>query len=273
MTYTPTYLQARYGAQAAAWPVPHHPVVEHILSHRSVRNFLPDALPPDTVQTVVAAAQSAPSSSNLQTWSVVAVHSQHSRDRLAELAGNQAHIRTAPLILVWLADLSRIARIAQYKDLPADGLPYLDTYLMAVIDAALAAQNAVVAAEALGLGTVYIGALRNQPEAVAQVVRTPAGVFPVFGLVVGHPDPARPAAIKPRLPQASVLHHERYTAPQDLKAEIGDYDAQLRDFQASEGLPEIDWSDLVLQRLRNADALKGRHRLVEALHGAGFALR
>ncbi|CAN7484366.1 hypothetical protein LJR118_003358 [Acidovorax sp. LjRoot118] len=53
MTYTPTYLQARYGAQAATWPVPRHPVVEHILSHRSVRNFLPDALPPDTVQTRV----------------------------------------------------------------------------------------------------------------------------------------------------------------------------------------------------------------------------
>lgn len=108
---------------------------------------------------------------------------------------------------------------------------------------------------------------------MAQVVGTPAGVFPVFGLVVGHPDPARPAAIKPRLPQTSVLHHERYTAPQDLNAEIGDYDAQLRDFQASEGLPEVDWSDLVLQRLANADALKGRHRLVEALKGAGFALR
>ncbi len=53
MTYTPTYLQARYGAHAAAWPVPRHPVVEHILSHRSVRNFLPDALPLDTVQTRV----------------------------------------------------------------------------------------------------------------------------------------------------------------------------------------------------------------------------
>lgn len=52
-TYTPTYLQARYGAQAATWPVRRHPVVEHILSHRSVRNFLPDALPPDTVQTRV----------------------------------------------------------------------------------------------------------------------------------------------------------------------------------------------------------------------------
>lgn len=273
MPHTQTSLHARYGAAAKDLPLPENTVLEHLLSHRSVRNFLPDALPEHTLPTLVAAAQSAASSSNLQTWSVVAVQSQASRDRLAELAGNQAHIRQAPLLLVWLADLSRIARIAQYKQQPADGLPYMDTYLMAVIDAALAAQNAVVAAEALGLGTVYIGALRNQPEAVAEVVGTPQGVFPVFGLVVGHPDPARPAAIKPRLPQTTVLHHERYTAPDSLEAEIGNYDAQLSDFQAGEGLPQVGWSNVVLDRLRNAKSLKGRHRLVEALRGAGFPLR
>lgn len=273
MSLAAPLLQARYGAHASALNVPDSPVLDHLLSHRSVRHFLPDALSDHTITTLVAAAQSAASSSNLQTWSVVAVESQASRDRLADLAGHQAHIRTAPLLLVWLADLSRIARIAQYKGAQADGLPYLDTYLMAVIDAALAAQNAVVAAEALGLGTVYIGALRNQPEAVAEVVGTPEGVFPVFGLVVGHPDPARLAAIKPRLPQAAVLHRERYNAPGNLSEEIGDYDAQLRSFQAREGLPPAAWSDVVLERLRDAQALKGRHRLVEALHGAGFPLR
>lgn len=203
MPHTRTSLHARYGAAAKDLPVPENTVLEHLLSHRSVRNFLPDALPGHTLPTLVAAAHSAASSSNLQTWSVVVVQSQASRDRLAALAGNQAHIRQAPLLLVWLADLSRIARIAQYKQQPADGLPYLDTYLMAVIDAALAAQNAVVAAEALGLGTVYIGALRNQPEAVAEVVGTPQGVFPVFGLVVGHPTrhtppPSSPACPRPR---------------------------------------------------------------------------
>jgi nitroreductase len=263
-------LRARYGAAAPAIALDTSPVLDALLGHRSVRHFLPDALPPQTLERLVAAAQSAPSSSNLQTWSVVAVQSAESRARLAELTGPQPHLRTAPLVLAWLADLSRIARIAERSGSQAAGLDYLDTFLMAVIDAALAAQNAVLAAESLGLGTVYVGALRNQPEAVAQVLGTPAHVFPVFGLVVGHPDPARPAAVKPRLPQSAVLHRERYQAPADSAAETGGYDAELRRFQADQGLPAIDWSRQVIDRLRGPADLKGRHRLFEALLGAGF---
>jgi nitroreductase len=68
-------------------------------------------------------------------------------------------------------------------------------FLMAAIDTALAAQNAVVAAESLGLGTVYIGALRNQPERVAQVLGLPHKSFAVFGLCVGHADPEQPTGV------------------------------------------------------------------------------
>ncbi|MFT4268552.1 MAG: nitroreductase family protein [Xenophilus sp.] len=263
-------LHARYGRADAAFDLDLNPVLEALLSHRSVRAFLPDALPPNALETLVAAAQSAPSSSNLQTWSVIAVQSQARRERLAALTGPQPHLATAPLVLAWLADLSRIGRIARRGGRTAGGLDYLDTFLMAAIDAALAAQNAVAAAASLGLGSVYVGALRNQPEAVAEVLGTPAHVFPVFGLVVGRPDPARPAAVKPRLPQSSVLHLEQYREPADAAQETGVYDAVLRAFQASQGLPAVDWSTQVLDRLRDPAALKGRHRLYEALRGAGF---
>lgn len=262
----------RYGSAAAPHvPLPANAVLDALLSHRSVRHFLPDALPAGTIEALVAAAQSAPTSSNLQTWSVIAVESQERRQQLADLTGPQPHLAQAPLVLVWLADLSRIARLADHQQRTAQGLGYLDSFLMGVIDAALAAQNAVVAAEALGLGTVYVGAMRNQPEAVAQVLGTPANVFPVFGLVVGHPDPAKPAAIKPRLPQSAVLHRETYQVPADLDAEIGDYNAVLQAFQAQEGMAPADWSRQVVDRLQDPAALKGRHRLFEALLGAGFA--
>ena len=147
------------------------------------------------------------------------------RDRVARLVGNQQHVRDAPLFLAWLVDLSRLQRLAQERGRQLDGADYLDTFLMGVIDAALAAQNAVTAAESLGLGTVYIGALRNQPEAVAAElgIEPGAGVYPVFGLVIGHPDPERPAAVKPRLPQSSVLYRERYT-PKSVEQEVGGYD-------------------------------------------------
>lgn len=265
-----TVLQARYGNEAPTLHVPDLPVLDAMLSHRSVRHFLRDALPAHTIETLVAAAQSAPTSSNLQTWSVIAVESQERREALANLVGPQKHLGVAPLVLVWLADLSRIERLGAAQDKDPVGLHYLDTFLMGVIDAALAAQNAVVAAESMGLGTVYVGGMRNQPEKVAQVLGTPQNVFPVFGLVVGHPDPERPAQIKPRLPQSAVLHREQYQVPADQAEEIGDYNASLRAFMRSNGMKEVDWSAQVVERLGSPEALTGRHRLFEALRNAGF---
>ncbi len=267
---TVTALQARYGNAAPALNLPELPVLDAMLSHRSVRHFVRDALPEHTLETLVAAAQSAPTSSNLQTWSVIAVESQERREALANLVGPQKHLAVAPLVLVFLADLSRIERLGQAQGRDPVGLHYLDTFLMGVIDAALAAQNAVVAAEAMGLGTVYVGGMRNQPEEVAKVLGTPANVFPVFGLVVGRSDPAKPAAIKPRLPQSAVLHREQYQVPADQSQEIGDYNEALRQFMRTHGMREVDWSAQVVERLGSPEALTGRHRLYEALRNAGF---
>lgn len=268
-----TALQARYGDEAPALNLPDLAVLDAMLNHRSVRHFLRDPLPANTVETLVAAAQSAPTSSNLQTWSVIAVESQGRREASANLVGPQKHLAVAPLVLVWLADLSRIERLGKAQGRHPVGLNYLDTFLMGVIDAALAAQNAVVAAEAMGLGTVYVGGMRNQPEEVAKVLGTPSNVFPVFGLVVGQPDPARPAQIKPRLPQSAVLHREQYQLPVDTQAEIGNYNSHLRAFMRAQGMKEMDWSTQVVERLLTPEALTGRHRLYEALRNAGFSYR
>lgn len=268
-----TALNARYGSASPTFALPELPIFDTLLSHKSVRHFLPDALPAHTLPTLMAAAQSAASSSNLQTWSVVAVQDPERRHRLSMCAGNQAHIRQAPLLLVWLADLSRTRRMGERLQAPVEGADYLDTFLMAAIDATLAAQNATLAAEAMGLGTVYIGGMRNQPEAVAQELGLPPGVFAVFGLVVGQPDPAKPAAIKPRLPQSKVLHLEQYQVPTTLAEEVGDYDAQNRVFQESQGMPVKDWSQQVVERLRGPECLSGRHTLMDTLHRMGFPLK
>jgi nitroreductase len=268
-------LKARYGSGQHAPSVESlNPVLETLFAHRSVRAFKPDPLPDGTLELLVAAAQSAPSSSNLQVWSAIAVESQAGRERIATLVGNQQHVREAPLFLAWLVDLSRLQRLARERGRELDGADYLDTFLMGVIDAALAAQNALNAAESLGLGTVYIGALRNQPEAVAAElgIKPGDGVYPVFGLVIGHPDTARPASVKPRLPQSSVLYRERY-APAPVEQEVGGYDEAMRAFYASQGLPVATWSEHSLARLKSPEELKGRHRLREALAGLGFPLR
>ncbi|EGD58699.1 nitroreductase family protein [Novosphingobium nitrogenifigens DSM 19370] len=267
----PDALTLRYGADAPA-SVHSNPVIDQLLSHRSVRAYLPDPLPAGTIETLVAAAQSAATSSNLQLWSVVAVEDAARRERLAELAGGQKHIVEAPLILLWVADLARATLISGDLGEAAEGYDYLEGFTLAAIDAALAAQNAVVAAESLGLGTVYIGGLRNRPEDVAALAGLPRGAAVVFGLVVGHPDPARPAAVKPRLPQDVVLHHKAY-ALEAQREGIARFDETARVFQKEQGQNPVGWRALVAARGRNAATLNGRDRLKSALHALGFGLR
>ena len=74
----------------------------------------------------------------------------------------------------------------------------------------LAAQNALIALELLGYGGVYIGGIRNKPEEVAKELDLPPGVFAVFGMAVGRPDPAKAGGVRPRLGQGAVLHREQY---------------------------------------------------------------
>lgn len=265
-------LAFRYGAGNGPDSILRNDTIDRLLAHRSVRAYKPTPLPDNIVPTLIAAAQSAASSSNLQLWSVVAVENAEKRAQLARLAGGQQHIIDAPLILLWVADLARAHGIAGRNGAPAEGFTFLESFLVAALDAALAAQNAVIAAESLGLGTVYIGALRNQPEDVARIIDLPPNSAVIFGLVVGWPDTERPADIKPRLPQSAVLHHETYSSDAQVEG-IDRYDATARAFQQSQGLPPVGWIAQILQRGASAAALHGRDRLGTALKALGFGLR
>jgi nitroreductase len=265
-------LAARYRDQAPPEPAHWNGVLATLLAHRSVRAFRPDRLPDGMLETLVAAAQSAASSSNLQTASVIAVTDPARKARLAALAGGQKHIVQAPVLLVWLADLSRLARLGAAREQPVEGLAYLESLFVAIIDAALAAQNTVVAAESLGLGTVYIGALRNQPERVAAELALPPEVLAVFGLCLGTPDPDAASGVKPRLGQSLVLHREQYGAGDEAHG-VAAYDAAIQAFQREQGIPSVPWSRQALARVAGAASLSGRDRMRAALTALGFALR
>lgn len=259
---------ARYGATAPPSRMPWNETVALLLRHHSVRAYRSDPVPEGTLELLVAAAQSAPTSSNMQTWSVVAVSDPASRAALAKVAADQTHVVQCPLFLVFLADLSRAARIAERQGEPMANLPYLETFLVAALDAALAGQNAVTAAESLGLSTVYIGALRNDPERVAQVLGLPKGAMGVFGLCVGHADADTPAGIRPRLPQDAILHRERYDVGAETDA-LARYDATFAASRHGGGGP---WTQRVRNRLGLLPSLAGRETLKATLRRLGFPL-
>jgi nitroreductase len=208
----------------------------------------------------------------MQLWSAIAIDDATKRKELAEIAGNQKHIEQCPLYIAWVADLSRNARLGEAERTEFESLPWLETFMVACIDAALAAQNAVVAAQSLGLRTVYIGAMRNDPVRVARLLCLPPRAFVVFGLCVGHPDPKAKNEVKPRLPQSTVLHHERYDAAPEATDRAA-YDAEMARFTARNDLQVATWTQRMLARMGPIKSMNGRERMRAALATLGFEIR
>lgn len=265
-------LALRYGAGAEPAAGPWNDVIATLLSHRSVRGFRPDALPPHTLETLIAAAQSASTSSNLQTWSVVAVTDPETKAALAKIANNQKHIEQCPLFLVWCADVSRNARLGLDENVTLETIPHFETYLVAAIDAALAAQNATVAAESLGLNMVYIGALRNDPLEVGRLLDLPPGCMGVFGMCVGYPLPTVTNEVKCRLPQSAILFHDTYDFAGETEARAA-YDQRMAAFSQKHDMTQDTWTQRVIGRMGKISAMSGRHKLVSILNAMGFPLR
>jgi nitroreductase len=266
-------LQARYGSGTALPEAgPWNEVIGSLLLHRSVRAYQSDALPEGTLEILVAAAQSAATSSNMQTWSVIAVTEPATKAALATIAGKQAHIEQCPLFLVWIADLSRVERVGLAAGRQLEALPYLETFLVAALDAAIAAQNAIVAAESMGLATVYIGALRNDVEQVASLLGLPPGAVAVVGLCVGYADESAPALVKPRLAQSVVLHRERYDGAGEAEGVVA-YDRALETFSAAAERSSYSWTNRVMSRMGQIAAMAGRDSLKGSLRRLGFPLR
>ena len=267
-----TALALRYGDGAEPAAGPWNDVIATLLSHRSVRGFLPNALPEGTLETLVAAAQSASTSSNLQTWSVISVADPAKKAALAKIANNQKHIEQCPLFLVWLADVSRNMRLGREEAVTLETIPHFESFLVAAIDAALAAQNATVAAESLGLSMVYIGALRNNPVEVGRLLDLPPGAMGLFGMCVGYPLPTVTNEVKPRLPQSAILFYDRYDATGERAARAA-YDERMAVFSRRHEMTQDTWTKRVIGRMGKIAAMSGRDKLVSILNRMGFPLR
>ena len=265
-------LLRRYGADALPPDGPWNEVIASLLDHRSVRGYKPDPVPAGTLETLIAAAQSAATSSNMQWWSAIVVTDPAKKKELAEIAGYQRHIEECPLYICWVTDMARNQRISDSESANFECMPWLETFLVACLDAALAAQNAVVAAESIGLGTVYIGAMRNDPVRVAKVLGLPPKAFVVFGLCVGYATEKAAGEVKPRLGQAMVVHHERYDARHEA-AGRKIYDDELSRFSQRQELQTTTWTQRVLNRLGPIKSMNTREKMRAALASLGFEIR
>ena len=198
------------------------PTIEMIHKHRSIRAYKSDSVPREMLGTIVAAGQRSSTSSNMQLTSVIAVTDPAKRERLAELCGNQEHIRQAPVFLAWCADRARLDRVCAARGY-TQAVHTVESFLTAAVDVAIMMQTAALAAESLGLGMCYIGAIRNNPREIIELLNLPKHVFPISGMTLGWPN-ADPI-LRPRLPMDTVLHWEEYN-PDDAE-ELQTYDQAM----------------------------------------------
>lgn len=245
------------------------PELHKFLNHRSVRHFKSDPIPESTVAGLVAAAQSAATSSNLQLYSMISVQNPETRDQLAKVASNQDQVREASWFFVFVADHHRLRVAANAVGEEAAGLTYTEFYTMAIVDAALAAERMVCAAESLGIGICYIGALRNDPQAVRDLLSLPGETFAVFGLCLGWPAEPLTAQIKPRIPQETLWFREAYASELDLSP----YDSHMRTFYEEQKMKgNVTWSMRSGRRVDNHH-LEGREGQLEWLRENNFLKR
>ena len=194
--------------------------LKSILSRRSIRKFLNKPISKELLYLILAAAQSAPSKSNLQQYSILVIQDQNIKNEISNLIGNTKWALTAPIFFLYLADIRRNIKITNYRGYDHKN-NNVDTFMNGVIDAALSMQSTICASESLGLGVCPISMIRNIIEDVKVICKLPKGVFPIAGLAIGWPDQKSKVSI--RLSQDIVIHFDKYDE-KDLIQKINKYD-------------------------------------------------
>ena len=197
--------------------------LKSIISRRSIRKFLNKPISKELLSLILAAAQSAPSKSNLQQYSILVIQDQNIKNEISNLIGNTKWALTAPLFFLYLADIRRNIKITNDRGYDHKN-NNVDTFMNGAIDAALSMQSTICASESLGLGVCPISMIRNIIEEVKVICKLPKGVFPIAALAMGWPDQKSNVSI--RLSQDIVIHFDKYDE-KDLIYKINKYDERV----------------------------------------------
>ena len=241
--------------------------IKLLQSHKSIRKYTDKPIEEEKLQEIIKSAQCASTSSFIQAYSIVSVENKENRKRISELAGNQAYIVESPVFLIFCADLSRLERACESSGFEFDG-GYTESFVVATVDAALVAQNTMIAAEALGLGGVYIGGIRNNPDKIADILRLPKNCYPLVGMCLGYP--AENPDKKERLPIEVVFKKDEYI-PSEEEEKLSEYDERIKLYYnaRTSGQRQDTWSGQVAEKLQR----NRRPHMKKFLEDRGFMLK
>lgn len=225
---------------------------EFFESRTSIRRYEREAITPEQLEVIYAAIRNTPTSYNGQQFTVVDVTDQELKEQLYAIT-NQKQIKTCNHFMFFCADFNRIAVLAKAKGINMPAFQdTMDGVIVGIIDAALAMQNAVVAARLCGLGSCCIGYARTaDPIKIAELLKLPKGTFVVCGLAIGVP--REQPDVKPKLPTSLMIHQNHYRTD-DMAQELLKYDADVIHYNQTRtgSKSDNDWCDHILDYYREA---------------------
>lgn len=219
-------------------------VIETLLEHRSIRRLEDKPLTREQIELIVASAQAASTSSYIQAYSIIGITDHAKKKKLAELAGNQSYVEKNGHFFVFCGDLHRHELAGEMENKSVkDSIESTEKFMVMLIDTALAAQNAAIAAESMGLGICYIGGIRNHLDEVCELLNTPKKVIPLFGMAVGYPEKVTDQ--KPRLPLSHIYHENEYEQDEAVyKQQLEEYNKVISRYytERTKGKRDDTWT-------------------------------
>lgn len=245
-------------------------MIDTLLNHRSIRKYKNTAVEEDKIGQILTAATRASTTGSMQVYSIVVTKDPEIRGQLWESHFRQDMVMQAPVHLTFCADFHRFSQWCRLRK--ADpGYDNFLSFLTGAIDALLAAQNAALAAEDLGLGICYLGTVTWMADRFIEILKLPELVVPVAAITVGYPDEDPP--LTSRLPVSGVVHEEVYqaysaSAIDEIYQELEGLDltARLLEENQKETLAQI-YTD---NRYKRADNRHFSKRFLEVLQRQGF---
>jgi nitroreductase len=221
-------------------------IIASLHSRKSVRVFTEEPISDAAKRAIIEAAVQAPTAGNQQLYTILDITDQSLKDKLAVSCDNQPFIAEAPLVLIFCADAQKWYDL--FVEVGANPREAgVGDMMLAFLDATIAAQNAVVAAESLGIGSCYIGDILEQYEVHREMLNLPDYVVPAAMLVFGYPAPSQIERKKPeRCALSDVVCENTYTR------KSGD---ELRTmFDSKKGVRTLEeWAQAFCKRKYNSD--------------------
>ncbi|MFD1849222.1 oxygen-insensitive NADPH nitroreductase [Oceanobacillus bengalensis] len=230
--------------------------IETILNHRSIRLFKEEKLTTKQIQLLVQSAQQASTSSNVMAYTIIGISDKNVKEELKEISGHK-HVINNGHLFIFCGDLHRVQLVAsdEVRSKMMEMVESTEQFIVANIDAALAAQNLSIAAESMGLGICFLGSLRNNIERFSEILKLPEHVIPLFGIAVGYPD--HKPEIKPRLPIDAVYHENQYPTDDKLISMVAKYDEEIKAYyQTRSTNRKVEtWTEQMIQKYSNSTRL------------------